>query len=186
MSCDIRSPVYRILAALLSYPGPELSAAFPDIRRALTQAPDLDFVEREAIFGVMDWAGSMTVLEWEALYVQTFDLNPDFDLHLTAHLCAEDDRNRGPAMIRLTEHYEAAGLVLVSTELPDYLPLVLEYAATLEDEAAREFLQSAGEAIDLLDERLTKAAHPYAPLVRLIARRGHDAKREPTGEECVS
>jgi len=185
MSGDIKSPVYRILAALLSYPEPQLCAALPEIRAAVAQSPDLDLAEIEVFLGVIDWMSTIPVLEWEALYVQTFDLNPDFDLHLTAHLCAEDDRSRGPALIRLATHYEAAGWTPLPTELPDYLPLVLEYAATLEEGAAREFLASAGEAIDLLNERLTQAVSPYAPLVRLTAQRGHDARRASIGEGCA-
>ena len=171
MDIAIRNPVYRAVSALLDYPGPELRAALPEIRDYLAAIPCPE-EERATLLDVVQWMEGQAPLDLESAYVQTFDLNPDHDLHLTYHLFEEGDRERGPAMIRLAEHYESYGLAIVGNELPDYLPLILEYASTLDDDEARIFLGDAVHAVETLADHLEKAESPYANLVRLVERRG--------------
>ncbi|MHB1705519.1 MAG: hypothetical protein ACYCSH_05625, partial [Acidithiobacillus sp.] len=73
---------------------------------------------------------------------------------------------------------------VVSNELPDYLPLILEYASTLDDDEARIFLGSAAHAIETLADNLEKAESPYAILVRFVERRGRLAELS-TMKECM-
>ena len=184
MGTQVNNPLYKIVSALLGYPDAELRAALPEIRDYLVTAPDLEREERTALLGMVHWMESQPPLELESAYVQTFDLNPDHDLHLTYHLFEEGDRERGPAMVHLAEHYESYGLEAVSNELPDYLPLILEYAATLDDDEARIFLGSAAHAIETLADHLEKAESPYATLVRFVERRGRLAELS-TMKECM-
>jgi nitrate reductase delta subunit len=105
--------------------------------------------------------------------VQTFDLTPDNTLHLTHHLFEEQDRNRGPSLIHLSEFFKSSGYEPVENELPDYLPLLLEYVSTLEDSlSARFFLRELNPAVVAIAENLEKISSPYAPLLRLIERHG--------------
>ena len=82
-------------------------------------------------------------------YVQTFDMTPEHDLHLTHHLFG-DDRGRGPALIDLSEHYKGMGLELEKGEIPDYLPLILEFVSTLDEMQARVFLGDAAKVLKVL------------------------------------
>ena len=108
--------------------------------------------------------------EWQALYVRTFDMVPDNALHLSHHLFG-DDKNRGPALIDLSEFYKEYGLELAANELPDYLPLMLEFSSQLEQDEAKMFLSQWVKVLGQLALNLEKVESPYAPLIRLIEQR---------------
>ena len=185
MSTALRSPAYRALAALLEYPDAAFRSRLPELRAAL-KAPGFEPEERSALEEVGAWMADTDGLDLEALYVRTFDLDAGADLHLTAHLGADGDRNRGPDLIRLARHFEETGWMLATRELPDYLPLVLEFAATLDDKAARGLLVNAREALTAITARLEELASPYLPVLRLIARRGAPDRPQARPEEKVS
>jgi len=166
---------YKVLSALLEYPDEELKAALPEIRAALVQVPDISAQDRAALEGFLKWMADTDTTELQAGYVQTFDLTPEHSLHLTHHLFG-DDKNRGPALIDLSEFYKSYGVQVASNELPDYLPLILEFAAYLEDSEARTFLADAAKVLTVLAANLEKAGSPYAPLVRAIEARGQMAE----------
>lgn len=170
MSADLPSPAYRVLGALLEYPDAAFRETLPEIRAAARTA-GFAARERDTVHAVVDWMGADDALEMEALYVRTFDLDAGADLHLTSHLCADGDRNRGPALIRLAAHFEENGWALATRELPDYLPLLLEFTATLEEHAARAFLAQTREGLNAIATRLTQTQSPYLPLLQLIAER---------------
>ena len=108
-------------------------------------------------------------------YVKTFDMVPEHSLHLTHHLFG-DDRGRGPALVDLSEHYKGMGLGMKEGELPDYLPLILEYVSILDEFAARMFLADAKKVLTVLAANLEKSGSHYAPLLRLVEHRGQLAK----------
>ena len=176
MNAMVKNPLYRAISALLDYPDASLRAALPEIGALVAASAELSDPERASLLGVLSWMENLDPLDLEAVYVQTFDLTPEHDLHLTYHLFEEGDRERGPAMIHLAEHYESYGLATVGKELPDYLPLILEYAATLDDDEAKVFLGSAAHAIETLTENLEKIQSPYAPLLRFALQRGRLAE----------
>ena len=98
-------------------------------------------------------------------------------LYLTYHLFDEQDRERGPALIELAELYKSTGIEIGDGELPDYLPLILEYVSTMNDEAsAHAFLQQTSQAAGIIATNLEKNESPYAPLVRIVERHGHVAE----------
>ena len=171
MNAALQSPGYRALAALLEYPDAAFRSRLPELRAALA-APGFAADERSALEGVGAWMADSDGLELEALYVRTFDLDAQADLHLTSHLGTDGDRNRGPDLIRLASHFEEAGWALATRELPGYLPVVLEFAATLDETAARDLLNGAHEALLATTARLEELASPYLPVLRLIVRRG--------------
>jgi nitrate reductase delta subunit len=110
--------------------------------------------------------------ELQANYVKTFDLTPEHSLHLTHHLFGDDnDKNRGPALIDLGELYKDYGMKLMTNELPDYLPLILEFAALLDNSESTVFLADANKVLTVLTNNLTKANSPYAPLLSVIKSR---------------
>ena len=91
--------------------------------------------------------------------MQTFDLTPEHSLHLTHHLFG-DDKNRGPALIDLAELYKDYGVEVVANELPDYLPLILEFAAYQEDSDAQTFLSDAVKVFDRAGDQPGKSKQP--------------------------
>ena len=162
--------LYQLLSKLLDYPHPELVAALPELRALLPRDSDLDPGERRVVAEFIANLETIPVMEAQAAYVQTFDLTPSHSLHLTHHLFGEE-KTRGPALIDLSEFYKEFGFELVDdavNELPDYLPLILEFASQLDVEEARMFLAQWTKVFKQLAGNLEEAGSPYAPLVRLV------------------
>jgi len=162
---------YRMIAKLLDYPDEALLGALPELREHLGRDRTMELLERQTLAGFLEYLESMDLTALQSAYVLTFDLTPEHSLHLTHHLFG-DDKNRGPALIDLTEFYQEYGLEQSSNELPDYLPLILEFTAELEEAEGRMFLAQWVKVLRQLGDNLTQAKSPYAPLVRLVEHRG--------------
>lgn len=162
--------IFKLLSALFEYPDGEMVRALPELMTRINVEPDIEPAEREAIAAFMNWLANSDLTEAQARYVKTFDMTPEHALHLTHHLFG-DDKNRGPALIDLGEYYKSYGLEIEGNELPDYLPLVLEFASMLEPVEARVFLDPFAKVIAQLGANLGAAESPWAPLVRLIEAR---------------
>jgi len=167
--------LYNILSRLLDYPDPDLKGNLDLIREALAGESELKAQERTVIERFVDEMQGEPLMQLQQEYVQTFDMVPEHSLHLTHHLFG-DDRGRGPALVDLSEHYKGMGLEMKEGEIPDYLPLILEYVATLDEVAARLFLADAGKVLTVLAANLENAESRYAPLLRLVEHRGHLAQ----------
>lgn len=161
-----KSPLYRLLAVLLDYPGPHFGEILEEASAFLLSAQGPPSPCAEEICETVAWMGGQSLLELQKRYVETFDLSPAHSLNLTSHLLDEEDRRRGDALVALVRHYAATGMRLKAGELPDYLPAVLEYAATLEEKDAVAFLAMAEGALEALEHRLEAADSRYASLVR--------------------
>lgn len=169
--------IYKILSRLIDYPDQELKDNLQTLRAFVMNEKDLASADRNAISDFIDYAESRSLIELEQNYVQTFDSRPENSLHLTHHLFGDDDRGRGPALINLGEHFKKSGLTPAKGELPDYLPLILEFIATLEKEKAGEFLGEALKVLTVLADNLDKEKSPYASLIRIIERQGELYKK---------
>jgi len=159
---------YKLISKLLDYPDEAMMAALPELRGEIRQG--FEAGEWVVLDQFLKHLEGFDLTEAQAAYVLTFDLTPNHALHLTHHLFG-DDKNRGPALIDLTEFYKEFGLDIASNELPDFLPLILEFAAQLEPEEVQMFLSQWTKVLKQLASNLEEAQSPYAPLVRLIERR---------------
>ena len=164
---------YKILSKLLDYPDDALMAALPELRHEIKRG--LEAAEWLVLDRFLNHLESLDPTDAQAAYVQTFDLTPEHALHLTHHLFG-DDKNRGPALIDLSEYYKEFGLELAANEgagneIPDYLPLMLEFAAQLSLEESRFFLSQWAKVLNQLAINLEEALSPYAPLIRLVEQR---------------
>lgn len=163
--------LYNVLARLLDYPVLELKSHLDEMREAIANESEISNEEREVVNTFLDQVAQNSLLELEQEYVQTFDMVADNSLHLTHHLFG-DDRGRGPALVDLGEHYKGMGLEAKEGELPDYLPLILEYVSTLDETAATVFLADAAKVLTVIAANLEQAKSRYAPLLRLVEERG--------------
>lgn len=162
--------IYKLLSALLEYPDQELIDHLPELHEHITQCLDTDTTERDALYVFITYLQNKPLTTLQEDYVQTFDLTPEHSLHLTHHLFG-DDKNRGPALIDLGELYKDYGVEVVTNELPDYLPLVLEFIAYLDDNEATAFLSDAHKVLSVITENLSKANSAYAALLSIVASR---------------
>ncbi|MFL9919764.1 nitrate reductase molybdenum cofactor assembly chaperone [Paraburkholderia fungorum] len=154
----------RVVAALLSYPDAQLRAALPELGIALLRDTVLSAEHRDAVFALIVDMQRGDPLEAEARYVDTFDRGRRTSLHLFEHVHG-DSRDRGPAMIDLQQTYAQEGLLLAPGELPDYLPVVLEFASTQIYEVAREFLAEMAHLLQSIHAALARQESPYAAAV---------------------
>jgi len=164
--------LYKVLSVLLEYPEQELIDNLPEIRTIIDESAEIDAAEKVAMQKLLDHLTSMSLTEMQTEYVKTFDLTPEHSLHLTHHLFGEDsDRDRGPALIDLSEMFKEYGVKTVTNELPDYLPLILEFASYLDESEATVFLSDVNKVLVLLTDNLTKAESPYAAPLSIIKNR---------------
>jgi nitrate reductase delta subunit len=165
--------VYKVLAVLLEYPRKELVENWGEIQQVVAELPDLDDTDKRSLTDFITWASGLSLTQFQAKYVDSFDMTAENSLYLTYHLFDEQDRDRGPALIELAELYKSTGFEISDGELPDYLPLILEYVSTMDDaSSAHAFLQQTAQAADIIASNLEKNASPYAPLVRIVEHHG--------------
>jgi nitrate reductase delta subunit len=167
--------IYTILSRLLDYPDPDLKGNLDAIDEAIAKDTQIKEQEQTVISEFLEQLRQQSLMELQQDYVQTFDMVPEHSLHLTHHLFG-DDRGRGPALVDLSEHYKGMGLDMKQGEIPDYLPLILEYVSTLDEMAARVFLADAGKVLTVIAANLEKSGSRYAPLLRLVEHRGQLAQ----------
>lgn len=122
--------------------------------------------ENDALQGFLAWWASADQLSLEQGYVETFDLHKRSGLYLSYYLHG-DRRQRGQEFVRLKRLYESAGLRLAGRELPDHLPLMLEFAA-LEPEVGTNILAAWQVALELLRAALDEAGSPWRAVVDAV------------------
>lgn len=153
--------IYKVLSALLSYPTADLQAAAPEIASILAAEGRLARPVRRILVELAVDLQHGDLLDLQSRYVDLFDRSRSLSLYLFEHVHGES-RDRGQAMVDLRERYQAAGLDIAANELPDYLPLFLEYLSVCSADDAREALGSVAHVLRMLSERLTSRGCPYA------------------------
>lgn len=161
------SRTLKALSALLTYPTAELQQASAEIGAALaadTLLPRRIGAELQNLVGEL---ATGDLYDMQERYVLLFDRTRSLSLHLFEHVHGES-RDRGQAMIDLKTQYEQAGLLMSAAELPDFLPLFLEYLATRPLKEACETLGQPAHIFAALAERLRKRQSSYEAVFRAL------------------
>jgi nitrate reductase delta subunit len=153
---------YKLCSLLLSYPDQELLDARPELSDAVEELPPTS--SRTALQRFCAWWGHEDQLALQQHYVQTFDLDKRCGLYLTFY-GEGDRRERGTALLRLKRLYRAAGLPLEGSELPDYLPVMLEFAAAAPSGQGTIVLREHRAALELVRLSLRERQTPYAEVL---------------------
>jgi len=151
----------RVLARLLAYPDAELRGKLAELREALHDERALPPQRLAELDALIDSLALAAPLDAEAAYVELFDRGRATSLHLFEHVHG-DSRDRGPAMIDLAQTYEKAGLFLAEGEMPDFLPVVLEFTSTQPPREAREFLAEMAHIFNAIFSALQQRGSAYA------------------------
>jgi len=159
--------IFRAFSALLSYPSAEMRAALPEIAEVVRREALVGESQRRDLLALIDDLGRGDQLEAEERYSDLFDRGRALSLHLFEHLHG-DSRDRGSAMVELKQLYEAAGFDLSSSELPDYLPVVLEYLSCRELEEAREMLADCAHILKVIARALIARQSLYAAVLQSL------------------
>jgi len=167
MNAPRMSLTLRVLARLLGYPDAALRGDLPEMRAALRRERALGAARVADLEALIEQISGSDALDAEAAYVQLFDRSRATSLHLFEHVHG-DSRDRGPAMIDLGKTYAQAGLYLAPDELPDYLPVVLEFASTQPPREAREFLGEMAHILNSLYGALQDRASAHAAVIAAL------------------
>lgn len=162
------SKTLRVLSALLRYPDEAVQQAAPVFSALLAEDCLLTPDQRAALAPLIERLAHLDLLDSQEAYVALFDRGRALSLHLFEHVHGES-RDRGQAMVDLRDRYEAQGLEIEAKELPDYLPLFLEYLSVLPPAQAAEELAQPGVIISALAQRLEEKDTPYAAPMRILA-----------------
>jgi nitrate reductase molybdenum cofactor assembly chaperone NarJ/NarW len=154
----------RVMAALLGYPDAAMRTHLPEMREILHGERALTAGRQAEIDALIDSLANAEPLDTEANYVEVFDRGRNTSLHLFEHVHG-DSRDRGPAMIDLAQTYEQAGLYLAPGEMPDYLPVVLEFVSTQPPREARDFLGEIAHILNALFSALQARESAYASVI---------------------
>ena len=163
-----RASAYHLLSLLLQYPDDSIVTARIEVAEAVRALPNC--FERRALAQFVNYFLAAEPTHLRQRYVETFDLGRRCSLHLS-HFVYGDTRRRGTSLLRLKRLYAAAGQVLDSRELPDYLPLVLEFAALAAPGRGEQILTELRVPLELLRRSLVALGSPYAVLVEAICHR---------------
>ena len=158
----------RTLSALLRYPDDTVRKGTAELAEALIADGLLTPEQRTSLSPLLERLAGQDLLDSQEDYVALFDRGRALSLHLFEHVHGES-RDRGQAMVDLRDRYEAQGLEIAAKELPDYLPLFLEYLSVLPTAQALEELSQPGVILSALADRLEEKGTPYAAPMRILA-----------------
>jgi nitrate reductase delta subunit len=176
----------KALGALLTYPDEDLIGALPEILQQIENEKLLSRADRRALRRLVTELQETGLLEAQEQYVALFDRGRATSLYLFEHVHGES-RDRGQAMVDLNRMYAAAGLHLDCNELPDYLPVVLEYLSTRSLTESRDMLTDCAHILRALGEQLRDRGSVYsavpAALLAIAGEAGLGPACGKTGED---
>ena len=158
----------RVLSRLLTYPKAETQSHMDELKQVLMDDGFLKIKTLKKLTAFMDEFAGMDLMDAQETYVELFDRGRAHCLHLFEHVHGES-RFRGQAMIDLAGRYAEKGLEIGVGELPDYLPVFLEFISICEPEEGLETLAQAAPVIATIGEKLKRQKSGYASVFKAIA-----------------
>ncbi|WP_169309365.1 nitrate reductase molybdenum cofactor assembly chaperone [Desulforhopalus sp. IMCC35007] len=156
----------KLLGFLLEYPAASWNTELADVNEIVETVNDCR--RRQLLRSFLTYVESTPLLQLQETYTAAFDLDPATSLHLTYHLLG-DGEDRGKALAKILWVYHREGYDAAIDELPDFLPMVLEFLALCPEPEEATPLWSCLSAVAELAERLQKDKHPYGGLMELVA-----------------
>jgi nitrate reductase delta subunit len=157
----------KVLSALLSYPSAELQAAVPEMRAAVNAERALPQRNRDRLGRLLEEIATGDLYDLQERYVLLFDRTRSLSLHLFEHVHGES-RDRGQAMVDLKALYERHGLSMRTTDLPDHLPLFLEFLSEIPEPEARELIEETLHVLEAVRLRLKKRKVTYSSVFSCV------------------
>jgi len=153
----------HVLSLLLQYPTEKTMAARAELLDAARSEGD----GGSAVARVLSEWDAVPLEDLQRRYVEIFDFDPRASLHLTYHVHG-DRRQRGAELLRLKRRFAEAGLEMDGAELPDYLPVLLEFAALTPASAGLALLGELRAPLELVRSRLHELGSPYGLLLDAV------------------
>ena len=157
---------FKLLSILLQYPDAGFVKALPELESAAAQLPPGR--RKAGIDGFLAAVRTQSAFQLQERYTAAFDLSPATTLNITYHIWGDGEK-RAAALMRLQQQYANAGYDKTTTELPDYLPLMLEFLAVFPDARQSGHFRNCFAKLDMVVDRLQEIAPPYASLLQPLA-----------------
>jgi nitrate reductase delta subunit len=169
---------FKALGALLDYPTLELQLAADEIEQALGEERAVPAAELDGVRAFIERLRRSDIMDLQEYWIGLFDRSKRLALHLYEHSYGES-RDRGQAMVNLALTYRMNGFELNAAEMPDYLPLFLEFLSVIPEVHARRYLTDAIDIIEALRIRLEERDSTYAALLgALVTLASRDADQD--------
>ena len=159
--------ILKVISLLLDYPTEPLLAGRDELDQAISASREISPQQRNALHELLELICENDLMDGQEHYGALFGRGRSLSLLMFEHVHGES-RDRGQAMVDLMAQYEAAGFAIGVKELPDYIPLYLEFLATREDLEAREGLADVAHLLTLLAARLDERESAYAGCFRAL------------------
>lgn len=159
--------ILKVISLLLDYPTEQLLEGRAELAQAIDAAREISPQQRSALQELLALIGDNDLMDGQEHYGALFGRGRSLSLLLFEHVHGES-RDRGQAMVDMLAQYEAAGFAIGVKELPDYIPLYLEFLSTREDLEAREGLADIAHLLALLATRLDERESAYAGCFRAL------------------
>ena len=158
---------FKVLSLLLMYPEPDWLSTLPELHTVLADESGVNSDASVRLVPLFDLLHESSLIELQENYVATFDRNPSHSLHLFEHIHGES-RDRGSAMIDLLHEYWKYDFDASSSELPDYVPLFLEFLSLLPADEALALLGDAVHVLANIGRKLDASGSPYACVFQVL------------------
>lgn len=154
----MNQPIYQIIAFLLRYPEQNMHDMLPELEEELEvfHQPEIKSNLKKFLYEI----SSSSIDKWIEHYIRHFDFGRTTNLYVT-YLKLGEQRERGLELLKLKKFFEAHGFEVTNRELPDYLPLILEFCANVPKETSNQLLAMHQEAIREIRDRLAEEQSYY-------------------------
>ncbi|MBR3118240.1 nitrate reductase molybdenum cofactor assembly chaperone [Oceanobacillus profundus] len=153
--------IYQLISFLLNYPTEEMIDILPEIEREIEEQSNSQITGNIKQF--IQQSKEMSLDDWITHYIEHFDFGRLTNLYVT-YLKLGEQRERGLELLKLKKYYEAHGFEVTDKELPDYLPVILEFCANVSVEASNELLSMHQQAIGEIHGKLQENNSYYSLL----------------------
>lgn len=164
LNLDQRATTHMAASILLDYPHEKNRARFA---LAVSAVGHLPAPLRDAFGRFFEATDEMGQRELEAHFTSIFDQKRRCSPYLTYYTTG-DTRKRGMALVRFIHAYRAAGWEVEPGELPDYLPMVLEFSARSQSSISNDLIAAHREGIQVLRAALESFETPYAHVLDAV------------------
>ena len=145
--------ILKVIAHLLDYPTQEVLDNTDELKQVVVASSGLPLDQRQAVWDLIDQWSQSDLYDLQEHYDGLFERGRYVSLLLFEHVHGES-RDRGQAMVDLLQMYRSNGFELDSRQMPDYIPLFLEFLSEQDESVAREWLADVSHILALLEERL--------------------------------
>ena len=157
--------ILKVISLLLDYPDQHLRDGHAELAQAIGSAREISPEQRIALRRLLDELTEGDLMDVQERYTDLFDRGRALSLLLFEHVHGES-RDRGQAMVDLMEEYKTHGFEMVSEELPDHVPLFLEFLSQCEPEVATPLLGDAVHVLNHVAVKLAESNSPYAGVLQ--------------------